>query len=500
MTDPDQLELRDKAVIDVGSNSVRLVIFRTNATFFQPIFNEKVTASLGRGVMETGLLNPKGVIVAQKAIIRFMRILKARDITNVRAVATAAVRDSTDGQDFLDQITKDTGLMVRKLSGKEEAHLSALGLIAGEPEVQGLMADLGGSSLELVSVADGRPGKGTTRKLGPLAMGAENEFDQAEVLSKVKALLQDVAPITGSKNERNLYAVGGAWRALATVHMALCGYPLKVLHNYQISAKEAKRLARMVQSQSSSFLAKLPGISVRRATTLPYAALLLLQLLKKTNARNVVISSFGLREGLLYDGLSKLEAARHPVLASVEALAQQNWSTPEFGQAAQAWLRPVFDHSPEPFGKKRTKMLQVAICQLADIGARMHPDHRAEIAFDLILFAPFAGLTHAERATLALAVFHRCAGPSTPPRVSLLMRLTNEDMRAWATAVGLGLRCAAAVSGRTKSLLNRTTLSRKGGELLLDAHEEESALLTSNPARRLEDLAAAMKLQAKVID
>ncbi len=492
--------LYDKAVIDVGSNSVRLVIFRTNATFFQPIFNEKVTASLGRGVQQSGVLNPKGAALAKTAIVRFMRIIQARNISQVYAVATAAVRDAKDGAAFLQEIKEKTGLVVQNLSGAEEARLSALGVIAGEPNANGLIADLGGSSLELVSIEKGSPCAGITRKLGPLAMGDLERTSGDTTIAIIDQALAGIKPISSNTETKTLYVVGGAWRSLALVHMELRGYPLHVLHNYRIGAKEAKRLCKLVMKQSPSSLAKIRGVSERRAVNLPYAALLLKRLLRQSKASEIVVSSFGLREGLLYDDLSAEEAARHPILTSVEALAHQNWSSPDFGKAVQSWLAPVFTHLTAPFGAQRTKMLQIAICQLADIGARMHPDHRAEIAFDLVLYAPFAGLSHAERACLALAVFHRCAGPATPPRVTLLMRLLDDDMREWAVAIGLGLRCAAAVSGRTQSLLKHTCLSISGGVLMLDAHDEQSALLTSTPTKRLRHLADAMDLRAKWIE
>jgi len=497
-------DLIDKAVIDVGSNSVRLVIFRTYATFFQPIFNEKITASLGRGVVATGRLNPAGVRSATAAIIRFMQILKARNISNIYAVATAAVRDASDGQEFLDNLQVVCGLQVQKLSGKQEARFSALGVIAGEPEADGVMADLGGSSLELVRIRNAKPEQGSTHRLGPLAMGIEKKFNYEQVKAQISNSLQSSIELTGKSDKiseaKALYAVGGAWRSLALVHMEMRGYPLHILHNYRMSRSEAKVLARLVEKQSPASLAKIPGLSAKRANSLPYAALLLRSLLKIIKVKEVVISSFGLREGLLFDDLDADEAAHHPVLASVEALAHQNWSSPQFGQGVESWLTPVFAHFEAPFRPERTRMLQTAVCRLADIGARMHPDHRAQISFDLILYAPFAGLTHPERMALALAIFCRYAGPELPQNVTMVMRVLDENIRGWATAIGAGLRCAAVVSGRTASLLQRTSLEIKKDTIWLNAKQEDSVLLTSSPHRRLRELADVMGLQAQLVN
>lgn len=497
MNDNPPPMLVDKAVIDVGSNSVRLVIFRTFDTFFQPVFNENVTASLGRAVRQTGHLNPHGVALALTAIQRFMRILNARNITKIYAVATAAVREASDGDQFLAQIEETTGLSVQKLSGEQEARLSALGVIAGEPAANGMMADLGGSSLELVELTKAGPGVGASLTLGPLAIGIEKDYDLVSVQKQIDKTLSQADVIDDAKT---LYVVGGAWRSLALVHMKLRGYPLRILHNYRMSRKEALTLTRLVEQQSPASLAKVPGVSQKRANTLPYAALLLRNLLDRTKVEQVMISAFGLREGLLLDDLSPDAAFRHPVLASVEALAHQNWSSSLFGHAVENWLSPVFDSLDPVFGKTRTKLLQTAICQLADIGARMHPDHRAEIAFDIVLYAPFAGLSHRQRVALALAIFHRYAGPKTPPRVPLIMRIVGEDVRAWAMTVGFGLRCASAVSGRTASLLERTLLTVNAQTVMLDAQQEESILLTSSPRKRLRDLADSMGLQAQLLD
>lgn len=497
MTISSTPKLIDKAVIDVGSNSVRLVIFRTHDTFFQPIFNEKVTASLGRGVMQSGCLNPKGVRLTNTAITRFVRILEARSITNIYAVATAAVRDAKDGKQFLQDIEDKTGLTVEMLSGEQEARLSALGVIAGEPAAEGVMADLGGSSLELVDIANGKVGQGSTHKLGPLALAVSPGFDTKGIKAKIFKSLEEMK-VTGTP--QTLYAVGGAWRSLALVHMELRGYPLHILHNYRMSRREVKMLTRLVEKQSPASLAKIPGVSTKRAQNLPYAAFLLRKILSKIKVREVVISSFGLREGLLFDDLPSGVSSRHPTLASVEALAHQNWSSSQFGQAAENWLAPVFTHFKPVFGKDRTDLLQTAMCRLADIGARMHPDHRAEISFNLALYAPFAGLSHKERVALALAIYHRYAGAGTPPETTLIMRIIDEDIRAWATAIGLGLRCASAVSARTATLLECTGLSITKDTIMLDAQKEESLLLTSAPGKRLRDLADALGLQAQLLE
>ncbi len=493
--------LIDKAVIDVGSNSVRLVVYRTRDTFFQPIFNEKVLAGLGRGVMETGKLNPQGVIDALAALKRYQHILKARGVRNVLAVATAAVRVAQDGVDFIETVKRQTGLSIQIIPGEEEARLSALGVIAGAPEAAGLIGDLGGSSLELVPIGKGRVKRGISLPLGPLAMqsgamlSGNSTAERLALAARIDSQLDAVQSEISATANGDFYAVGGAWRALAIVHMSLRGHPLRVLHHYTMSRAEAFELVQLVETQRPDSLGGIPGLSARRAPLLPYAALLLERILQRQLFDNVVISAYGLREGLLYDRLRSKERAAHPMLAGVKALAQQNWSSPRFGPAVERWMEPVSGKMGIPFGKKRTALLNAAACRLADVGSRLHPDHRAEIAFDLVLYAPYPGLSHAERAALALSIFYRYAGEQTAPRAGLIGHLLGAKEQKWALALGLSLRCAAAVSGRTAKLLKHTHLEKENKKLRLIASENAQDLLTEKAHKRLQSMANALGLK-----
>ncbi len=489
--------LIDKAVIDVGSNSVRLVIFRTRETFFQPVFNEKVLAGLGQGMAQTGRLNPKGVRAAMAALKRYQRIIKARGVHNVMAVATAAVRVAEDGPEFIEKVRQQTGLTITVIEGEEEARLSAFGVIAGTPDAFGLIGDLGGSSLELVPVGKGRVKRGISLPLGPLAMRAGNGMDHTAMEAQIDAALDLASVQIQADAQGSFYAVGGAWRSLALVNMALRGHPLRVLHNYTMSRDEAFDLVHLVSAQSPESLARTPGLSARRAPLLPYAALLLERILQRQFFDSVTISGYGLREGLLYEQLSSKARAVHPVLAGVKGLAQQNWSSPRFGSELERWLKPVMGALKTPFGGKRTDLMHSAACRLADIGARLHPDHRAEIAFDIVLFAPFAGLSHAERAALALCIFYRYAGDTEVPRAGLIGYLLSKKQKNWAFGLGMSLRCAAAVSGRTAKLLKRTQVMLRDNTLRLTARDDAQELLTVRAQKRLEAMATALDLQVK---
>ncbi len=144
---------RDAAVIDIGSNSVRLVVYRLEGRAIWTVFNEKVLAGLGRDLAKTGRLSPEGVIQTLQALKRFRAVLEAVNPAETFVVATAAAREAKDGQDFIDRVRDETGFVVRVLSGEEEAHYAAVGVLAGAPDADAVVGDLGGASLELVRLS-----------------------------------------------------------------------------------------------------------------------------------------------------------------------------------------------------------------------------------------------------------------------------------------------------------------------------------------------------------
>jgi len=481
---PENAVDRDLAVIDIGSNTVRLVHFRLEGRAMWPIFNEKVTAGLGRGTGETGLLHPEGVETAMRALKRYASLLDAKHVRERYAVATAAVRNATNGREFCTRVKAEAGFDVRILSGGEEAAISALGVVAGVPRAEGLAGDLGGSSLELTPLADGGAGEGETHALGPLsipdALFGDTEGLKRHINETLNASKAIHAP--GS----TFYAVGGAWRALAQLSIVAS----------ELSRAEAETVADLAARSSTASLSGIDGIASRRAEHLPYAGLLLHRIMELSGCERVVFSAYGLREGVIFEQMPPDLQAVDPLLAGAEALARPASPSPSFGRALARWVEPVFAASGEVFGG-RGPWLRAAACRLADLGSRLHPDHKAELASQLVLYAPFAGLTHPERAFLALAIHHRYAGRRTPPDMSVFDRLLNEKQRERAFAIGLALRLGAALSGRSEPVLARFALARENGSLVLDVPEGERELMVERAQSRFESLAQALDLKAE---
>jgi exopolyphosphatase/guanosine-5'-triphosphate,3'-diphosphate pyrophosphatase len=490
--------IEDAAVIDVGSNSVRLVLYRVEGRAIWPVFNEKVLAGLGRNLARTGQLDPQGIEVALLALKRFKALLDMHRPARIYAVATAAARDAKDGAAFVARAAFETGIQLKIISGEEEARLSALGVIAGDPDADGITADLGGASLELIEVANGRAYTGVTLPLGPFALMGSNGFDEKTVNSKIKAAL-DRLPVT--PKARALYAVGGAWRNLGLIEMAAKHYPLHVVHQYIMRRDAAEDLTRLVIKQSRASLEKIPGLSKKRFETLPYAAAVLGHLIDRLGVEEIHLSAYGLREGLIFDGMARELQTADPLIAATEAMGNRSGSSDGLGAALQDWLRPSFDRLEPVFKPQRERIVRGAACRLADLGARLHPDHRASIVFEQVLRAPFAGIQHAERAFMALALFHRHSTNGTPPEADVLERLLSPDQRARARALGFAIRLGCDLSGRSAKLLAESALTAHNGVLTLSANAPWADILLGEAAtKRLGTLADSLGLQANVAE
>jgi exopolyphosphatase/guanosine-5'-triphosphate,3'-diphosphate pyrophosphatase len=488
---------QEAAVIDVGSNSVRLVVYRIDGRAMTPILNEKVMAGLGRGSARSGALAKEGVEQALRAVKRFATLVEALGVKDVFAVGTAAVREAKDGRAFAERLQAETKIALRILSGEDEARLSALGVGAGVPDARGVVGDLGGASLELVEIGPKGVGRGETFPLGPFSLMNNEEFDYERVRKQVSQVLARTKLL--GRRGGDFYAVGGAWRALGRIDMALTNHPLGVLHHHEMNRAETLKVVDAVRKQSRRSLERLEEAAAKRADTLPYAAVVLEQVMVEGQFDRVVLSAFGLREGVLIERMSEKALAEHPLIAAAEALAGR-WSRRlAFGQALESWIGPMFVGQPNVFPRRREEVLRGAAARLADVGGPLHPDQRTEIMFDMVLRAPLAAISHEERAFLAAAIHHRYT--KAPPRhADAYTRLLSDERQAAAAALGAALRLGADITGRSDKLLSAVRISVENGALVLRVGRPLAHLVTDAVQRRLEHAAMTLGLaaQAKV--
>jgi exopolyphosphatase/guanosine-5'-triphosphate,3'-diphosphate pyrophosphatase len=472
-------------IIDIGSNSIRLVIYDGPARIPAILFNEKVMAGLGRGVSRDGALDHQAVDRALLSLSRFQRVAEQMGVPSPRTVATAAVRDASNGAAFLDRVAA-IGLDVELLSGEDEARMAGLGVLAGIPEADGIVGDLGGGSLELVRVRGGEIHQTSSFPFGVLRIGSKSPRALGNMVEKALAK----TGWTGQGRALPFYMVGGSWRSLARVDMHLNDYPLPILHHYRMDIDNAQHLVRVLAQLDKKRLRAVVGLSGSRIPTLKRGAALLSHVARRLGSSELVVSAYGLREGLLYSGLPEGLREEDPLIAATREEGRRQGRFPEHGDLLDRWLGSLFkgDGSVEA-------RLRHATCLLADVGWRAHPEFRAERGLDTALHGNWVGVDARGRGMMAHALYASFAGPGVAPIVARLC--SPEDIRH-AERWGLAIRLAQRMSGGVADALMASRITLDGGAVVLHLDEQDRALYGEAVERRHKILAASFGCEAKL--
>jgi len=463
----------DRAVIDIGSNTVRLVAYSGSPRAPEVYLNEKVSARLGRDLSATGLMPERAMDHALSALGRYATILADLDVEDVQVVATAAVRDARNGPEFLERV-RALGLSPRLLSGEEEAQFSAMGVTGAFPGARGTVADLGGGSLELVMIEDGVCRDGISLPLGTLRLPALRQDGPASFRKAVEKELARAG--WAAAHPGPLYMVGGTWRALAAFAMRKADHPLTDPHGFRLERDEADRVARKVERMSPEELSPIPGIANSRAAGLPDAAAMLRVVLQDLRPDGLVFSSWGLREGLLFGRLEEGARAQDPLLASIAQFCEPRGGTATMAAQIAAWTVDVANTGGH-VADDGSERLRLAATMLALAAARLEPNLRQRHAYSWAMDKRWLGLDPAGRARLAAALMGACGKTGLP---SDLSRLASEEALREAVAWGLAIRlCRRLGAGSQVSLLS-STLRREDDRLVLWV-EESRAQLAAGP-------------------
>ncbi|MEO1322875.1 MAG: Ppx/GppA family phosphatase [Pseudomonadota bacterium] len=476
------------AVIDIGSNSCRMVIYERSGAALIPHFNEKTMAGLGRDLSETGRLSPSGQELAIKTFHRFRAITASLDIKDIRAVATAAVREADDGPEFRARAEKILGVPIKVLSGADEGQMSAIGVRAGFINPKGLIADLGGTSMEIRPVEGSE--KGESFLLGPLARAGDAELPFSKRLKIMDKVLSN-SRFKDAGSGSTLFAVGGAWRNVAAVHMMLRNYPLRVAHGYKMKLADVEDVIEAADLSHSDKLTReqLVGVSKRRNDTLPHAALLLKALMRTVDAKKVVISSFGLRDGVAAEGLKADGSAA--LLDAVPLFLRASPQAQTFGSELYSFIHPIADYF------EQNETLLRAICMMADAGARMHPDHRAQLVFEQVLRAPLPSLDHNQRLFAAYATASRYTFKySEDPHYA---RLLGMGEKRKAKVLGTAMRLGSVYSGRSGPILATSNIAIEDKTLVMRVDRAYGDLVSGTVERRLGQLAGLLQLHPRML-
>ena len=481
---------RPIAIVDIGSNSVRLVIYESqyrNAATWQ---NEKSICAIGRDMVTTGRLHAEGCAAALEALARFRMIADGLKVDLREAVATAAARDASNGAEFIARAERAWGSSIRILAGEDEARIAAEGVVAGIPEASGLVADLGGGSLDMVTVKGGRTGDAWTLPFGPLRLMDQAKGDPDKARDIVDKGLKNISGLSSTA----LYAVGGIWRSLARVDMEEHHYPLHVLQHYIIPRGRALRLCKVLAGLSRESVRKIKVVSKRRAESLPYGAVVLERLLLAGEIKDVVISAYGLREGLFYAQLSPEERAKDPLLEFARGANERLARVPQHAREMFEWTQPLFEGE-----SLELKRIREASANFSDIGWRRHPDNRAAGTFNQVLTAPFSGADHRARALIATSIFHRYSGDEDFVRDLALAGLLDKDDERRAVRLGLAWRFAFSLSASAAGELGFYRLRLTPAKVVLEVPRKREAIASEPVQKRLGALAEAMDKRGEIL-
>ena len=474
-------------IIDIGSNSVRFVAYGGSERVPSMLFNEKVMAGLGRGLAQTGRLSEPAMASALEALARFRLLASELKLRKLHAVATAAVRDASNGPEFLRRATA-AGITPELIPGEEEARLSALGVISAIPHARGVVADLGGGSLELTPVADGSPSPGVSLPLGVLRVG-----EQASAKALAAAVRKGVtAELLDAARDGNLYLVGGSFRAFAQLDLLVSDHPLPIVHQHSLDPARIRDLRGLVRAAPVDELRSRFGLSSGRLQTLPAAAAILDALCRVLGPRRVVTSAFGLREGILFDDLGDDLRREDPLLAAALEVGERLGRFGDHGALLDRWIAPLF-----PDDTVVARRLRRAACLLADVAWNAHPDFRAEWAVDMGLHGNWVGIDAEGRAILGRTLCSAFGGEGAYEHGvgALVDARVLEHAEFWGGAI----RLAQRLSGGTASLLKRTAVEADGARLLLRMKKRDSSLYSDAVRKRHKQLAAALRLQPELV-
>jgi exopolyphosphatase/guanosine-5'-triphosphate,3'-diphosphate pyrophosphatase len=495
-------DLEPMGVVDIGSNSVRLVVYEGAVRSPTPLFNEKVLCGLGRGIASTGCLDDESVRRALDALTRFRAVLRLLNVKHVRAIATAACRDAANGPEFIVRAERALGTRVHLLSGGQEAELAANGILMGFRSPDGLAGDLGGGSLELIDVAGNALRQAATLPLGGLRLLDASGGRMEKAIDIVDEQIATV-PWRNKGSGRAFYAVGGTWRAIARLHMNETDYPLHVMHGYAMATKDAIAFCEDIRKSKKLLARRSADIARARREVLPFGALVLERLLKQVEPSEVLFSVFGIREGLLYSLLSEQERRKDPLLSFCADYARLRARSAQHALELCSWTDALFE-PPGPSETEDERRLRYAACLLSDISWRAHPDYRGEQSVILIAQSALAGIDHAGRGFLALAIYFRHVGAGRDDGEqgdSLSERLkaiVPKKLYRRARIIGAAIRAAHMLSIGRPGIIDEAPLAYDKGKLVLTIPKAHAALDGERVRRRFAALAQLLERELEV--
>ena len=468
------------AIIDIGSNSIRLVIYPQNGKYPFPLFNERINCKLGDGLTFSQKIASQSISKALSAIKRFAYIIKTMSVDHQLIVATAAIRRAKNAKEFLRPAEKILNYKIRTLSAKEEAHYAYLGVLGNMSIDDGLIADLGGGSLELILIKDREKIKSTSIDIGHLSQLSYDEIN-AEI-SKVEWL---------TKSEGlTLYGTGGSFRALGSAYIKNYDYPLQLLHGLNFKSEQATTLLDKMSDESEMVIGIPPG----RIDTISTAANIMINLVFASSVKNIMISGTSIRDGLIAE-LNKENRVSPDKVAYYKVLAKN-----QRFNGMQTRIKRIFKPIFKKIANKDFERVFKISTNLSDIAWDEQPELRGNIASEKILSLPIRDLTHVERVWMANIVYYRYIGTKDKKQINQdVINLLSAKQRRSSFAIGLGLRFLYVFSAGLPKNLDNIKLKIKKNILVCRIVPEARVLMDKECERKLKSFANACDLNYEII-
>jgi len=479
--------LKRIGIIDIGSNSIRLVVFDGPKRSPLYLYNEKVFYRLGQKSVGGQNFTDKILAEVTNIVDRFVTISRNMKAVKIIAFGTSALREANNSTDLIRLVLDRTGINVEIISGETEAEYAAKGILLGFPNSFGVICDLGGNSVEFGTILEGKVINCKTALLGPLALNKLFRINK-DAKNHMKTIIGSLNIIQQNDLRKKLFLIGGSWRAIAKFHMELTGYPLKIIQGYKIKAKELKKTLSLISSEVGKKRLLMTNIPNERLELLPHSANLLEIILETYRFDTVIFSSFGVREGIIFDQLSEKERNRDPLLEAAKYFERKDSRFPKLSRSVFNWIAPFH----KTFNKKNKRLI-FAACKLHDISWIAHPDYKMEMCLELITRSNISGITHKDRMFLAAILLFRHKIKSEVIQELDLFNLVSKRKRGIAMVIGKSLRLASTFFGE-KDLFKEIKISVKNDEVVLTIPEHLKSLNGEIVERRKHELNKALKI------
>ena len=478
--------LKRIGVIDIGSNSIRLVVFDGPKRSPLYLYNEKVFYRLGQKSVGGQVFTDRVLTEVTSIIDRFVTVSRNMNVLKIIAFGTSALREASNSNELIKLIFARTGINVEIISGETEAACAGKGILLGFPNSQGVICDLGGNSVEFATIFEGKVKNCQTALLGPLAVNKLFGM-KSDVRNQMKTVLEKMNIAEHNDLRKKLFLIGGSWRAIAKFHMDLTGYPIKIIQGYKIKAKALKRTLSLIHSEKGKKILSKTNITIERLELLPHSVTLLEMILETYKFDSVVFSSFGVREGIIYDQMKEKEKKYDPLLEAAKYFERKESRFPKLSRSVFNWITPLLKGL-----NKKTKRLIFAACKLHDITWIAHPDYKMEMCLELITRSNISGVSHKDRVFLAMILLFRHKIKIEVLQDLDLFDLVSKRKKNIAMIIGKSLRLASTFFGE-KDLFKEIKLLIRNNEVVLEIPEYLKSLEGEIVERRKHELNKAMK-------